>query len=302
MGGRGTSSGGGGGIRRGWEAQVGGIIAGMQVRPDERDENGYMLIDKYNARVLPQLDGMTNDEKSALVHEMLTGSHWVDASDFARVVSRMDEKSATKLYREILASDQSQWTGLHIDAVTMMAEFGPTAGFRAMVAKTNPFNVGDDLSRLSKSATEDRMLKGWTMRGGSRDSLLTQAAVNQTLLGQKTTVVHWNSDYAGVKITDPGKHRASIVQDTYKATQDYYASQGVTKLKVYRGVSTKITKHAPVESWTTDKATAQAFGSRVMTATVSVKDVLFSHKTMKGWDEDSVVGKQEVAVLGRAFD
>ena len=108
----------------------------------------------------------------------------------------------------------------------------------------------------------------------------------------------WEADNGRELPTTSNAYQYKVAGDN---VEKYIAVAPKVSGTLYRGVSTKVTKHSPIESWTTDKSTAQAFGSRVLTATVNVKDVLFSHKTMKGWNEADVVGKEEVAVLGSAF-
>src|SRR5260370_724110 len=76
--------------------------------------------------------------------------------------------------------------------------------------------------------------------------------------------------------------------------------------EIYRGTSKETTTHMPLESWTTDKATAARFdGGGVMVATVKQRAIFMSWKAQageKGWPPESQLrGKKEITVFGSAL-
>lgn len=87
------------------------------------------------------------------------------------------------------------------------------------------------------------------------------------------------------------------VREMYEKTQAHFREQGITELKLYRGVKSEINVHGVLESWTSDLKTARKFnGHDVMEQTIPVERVLLAHNG-PGWKNGRYGQQYEFVVM-----
>jgi hypothetical protein len=121
----------------------------------------------------------------------------------------------------------------------------------------------------------------------------------------KGDVPHFFSE--GVKVPEPSTAVVGYLQKEYDRTQSIL-KDGPESFHLFRGTNKQA--GLPMESWTPDKKVATRFATQVggtrrsgsvMEADVPRELVFATSKTIRGWDESSVKGKNEFVVLGSAL-
>ena len=88
-----------------------------------------------------------------------------------------------------------------------------------------------------------------------------------------------------------------VVRGMYEKTQAYFREQGITELKLYRGVKSETNVHGVIESWTSDLKTARKFnGHDIMEQTIPVDRILLAHNG-PGWKNGRYGQQYEFVVM-----
>ena len=108
----------------------------------------------------------------------------------------------------------------------------------------------------------------------------------------------------GIKPPIPNPKMISYMDKMYNTSQQHLPKE----VLLHRGIAGKITYRAPLESWTSDKAIATRFAKhyaksrglkpQVSSALIPKEYIFASFRTLPGWREETVKGKEEYIVFG----
>ena len=154
--------------------------------------------------------------------------------------------------------------------------------------------VSSRSTRQSDPLTPDTLLSEWVTSSGRRTSVILKNAIKEEL-GVAGLII----DRRGFNIASSEIAGAQTsVRAMYERTQAELRAQGITEVKLYRGVKTGIRTPGAVESWTTDLRTARKFdGYDVMEMTVPV-DRIFMYSGGPGWKNGKYGEQREYMILG----
>jgi hypothetical protein len=142
---------------------------------------------------------------------------------------------------------------------------------------------------------EDLTLKnGWRASTDSKGAQLLSKTVNSEFLDGKGFI--WN-DHKYIHNPNDINDGKKFVREMYSKTQSALEKEGIQKIKLYRGIETKINVESVLTSWTTDKRIAKGFdGYKVLEREIEAKDILTYHKE---WGDYKGPKEHEYVVIKR---
>lgn len=141
--------------------------------------------------------------------------------------------------------------------------------------------------------TASKLLYEWVHGSNRRTSILLKEAIKQEF-GTPGLVMN-KRDFAISQAEIDGAR--TTVREMYDRTQQGFAADGVTTVKLYRGVKSSVRIPGVVESWTTDLETARKFdGYDIMEMVVPV-DRVFMYSGGPGWKNGKYGEQYEYMVM-----
>ena len=152
------------------------------------------------------------------------------------------------------------------------------------------------LQRTSTPASNEaaRLQQAWVHGSNSRASITMKEAVRNEF-GVRRGIIY-NPRGHEIPSGDIAAARP-VVRGMYEKTQAYFREQGITELKLYRGVKSETNVHGVIESWTSDLKTARKFnGHDIMEQTIPVDRILLAHNG-PGWKNGRYGQQYEFVVM-----
>lgn len=131
----------------------------------------------------------------------------------------------------------------------------------------------------SASLSSEKLLHEWVHGSNRRTSIILKEAIKQELGARGLVFSRRQFNISDAEI----KAARTSVQQMYEQTQAYLKQQGIKDIVLYRGVKTEIRTPGVVESWSTDRRTANKFdGHDVMEMRVPAEQI-FMFSGGPGW-------------------
>jgi hypothetical protein len=292
----------------------------------ELDKKPYTFYPKIHLEERQLIDGLSESQKDEFVEKFpATFKSIVDAKRFPVELWPGRDKLSIGQYER------------------MSDLFGKVSGKEGFKNPNNIYEDSIDIQKmrlgtfsLNKEVALTKMLSGWANMGGGTESQL----IMRDLSSKQFPINRDISFYNGRGVNDAPKDASFYslrlvehIKALKQETEQFYKNELATKknpdpdlsikvIDIYRGVGGHPEAYTPaaVESWSTQKSSANKFGVKMATSGGSYREpkkysllsgkitldkVLWSYKSVQGkygWPpEKELKGKKEFAVLGGSF-